>query len=131
MSFGLTTSPPWLVLSARQTAMLTASLTNTTWPSQKTVLTPPGECRLRAAIIRGRALLLVVVHGMRHVAATLQMPPIRTSGALALGGFQVVKPLAPPHQVKPRRSFDCPWIVSAAISVFAVPSLIVASATCG
>src|SRR5438132_1302161 len=74
--------------------------------------------------MRGKVGVLIVVHGMFHVAGTLQMPPMSTSGELALGGFQVVKPVAPPHQLKPRRSFAWPWMDSASIMVDDVPSVI-------
>jgi hypothetical protein len=43
----LTTSPPWVLLSALQVARLIEFLTNFTEPSPKTTFTPPG-CRLRA-----------------------------------------------------------------------------------
>src|SRR5262249_50280451 len=100
-------------------------------PSQRTVLTPPPACRLRAAIMRGRWSVLIVVQGMFDVAATLHVPPIITSGSLALGGLQVVNPAEPPHQVKPRRSSLCPWMISDAIIVLEVPSGICAIPTWG
>lgn len=49
MASELTTSPPWVVLVARQIGRLTEFLTNRTLPSHITALSPPGW-RLRAAI---------------------------------------------------------------------------------
>ena len=46
------TSPPALVLRARQFTRLTVSLTNWMWPSQKSVFTPPGWL-LRAVLMAG------------------------------------------------------------------------------
>src|SRR5262245_15093761 len=88
-------------------------------------------CRLRAADIFGNSWLLRVVHGMFHVAVTLHVPPVITSGALALGRLKVVKPLALPHHEKPRRSPPWPWITSATMSVLEVPSPIWFSGCCG
>src|SRR5262249_54974534 len=51
-------SPPWVVLSARQTSRLMELGIQVTWPSQKAALTPPGLCRLRAADILGNCWLL-------------------------------------------------------------------------
>src|SRR5262249_23598406 len=97
-------SLPWLVPSARQVARAIELRTNWTWPSQKTTFTPPPACRLRAADIFGNSWVLSVVHGVFQVAATLQLPPVITSGAFALGRLNVVNPLALPHQMNPRRS---------------------------
>src|SRR3954447_16568742 len=47
-----TTSPPLRVPSALQVVTLIESLTNATWPSQKSAFTPPGWL-LRAALIAG------------------------------------------------------------------------------
>src|SRR4051794_20622513 len=47
-----TTSPPALVAIARHVGKATPSRTKTTWPSQNSVLTPPGW-RLRAAFQPG------------------------------------------------------------------------------
>src|SRR5262245_16224991 len=93
--------------------------------------TPPPVCRLRAEDIFGNDWLLIVVHGMFHVAATLHVPPVITSGALEFGRLKVVNPLALPHQENPRRSPPCPWINSATISVLDVPSVMCGRAACG
>ena len=76
-------------------------------------MTPRGDagslaCDMRAAVMRGKALLFNVVQSMFHVAGTLQTPPVITSAALALGRLKAVKPVALPHQLKPRRSPPCP-----------------------
>src|SRR5262249_30101317 len=92
---------------------------------------PPPVCRLRADDILGYCWLLRVVHGMFHVAATLQLPPVMTSGALAFGRLKVVKPLALPHQTKPRASPPRPWITSAIMRVLEVPSVIWERVRCG
>lgn len=77
----------------------------------------------------------MVVQGMFHVAATLQAPPVWTSGALEFGKLKAVNPLALPHQMKPRRSGllspPCPWISSDTRRVLDVPSVIWTSVTCG
>src|SRR5262245_33778759 len=99
-----------------------------TWPSHMAALTPPPLCRLRADDILGNDWLLMVVQGMLYVAATLQSPPVMTSGALEFGKLKPVKPLALPHQMKPRASLwlesPTPWISSDTIRVLEVPSLI-------
>src|SRR5438270_12288402 len=86
---------------------------------------------LRAAARRGRASVLIVVHGMFQVAATLHVPPIITSGSLALGRLQVVKAAPLPHQLKPRKSPPWPWITSDTISVLDVPSVMCGRNACG
>src|SRR5262249_49104179 len=136
------TSPPWLVPSARQTGRLMVLEIHCTWPSQKAAVTPPPGGRLRAerslgndrrwAVVDGA---LMVVRGMFQGAATWQARRVMTSGALELGRLKVVKPLAFPHQMKPRRSGAAsppwPWITSDAMSVLEVPSLIVGKLACG
>src|SRR5262249_19588481 len=121
-SSALKTSPPWAVLSARHTGMLIDSRTKRRLPSHRATLTPPG-CRLRAPISRGRAGVDVVVHGIRGDVSGSQMPPVMTSCSVLLGLMYAVKPAAPPHQVKPRRSLPRPWIASDATIVLLVPSV--------
>src|SRR5262245_25568219 len=85
------TSPPRVVLMARQVTMLMLFVMNRTEPSHIEALTPP-VCKLRAAIIRAREVEEGSRQGMSGITLGEQIPPVTTSCSLLLGAICVVNP---------------------------------------
>src|SRR6185437_368826 len=99
------TSPPWVVLSARQVKRLIEFLTNRTLPSHIPVLTPPGWRPRAAFVIWVRSPPGTPMQGGFRGLVGLQYEGASIwSGSVLLGARKPSNAQPPYHHANPRRS---------------------------